>query len=94
MVFRSNPWSRIPADMLTYLSRHSRWLFAFAFTSTLAAQTAILQPLAEKPVPGASVKLKTDFYVPATPGFNPLGLPAGQRCQSRDHRTFRRDRHF
>ena len=53
--------------MLTYLSRHSRWLFAFVFTSALAAQTAVLQPLAEKPVPGASVKLKSDFYVPATP---------------------------
>jgi hypothetical protein len=53
--------------MLTYLSRHSRWLFAFVFTSSLAAQTAVLQPLAEKPVSGASVKLKSDFYVPATP---------------------------
>ena len=53
--------------MLTYISRHSRWLFAFVFTSALAAQTAVLQPLADKPVAGASVKLKSDFYVPATP---------------------------
>ncbi len=53
--------------MLTYFLRHSRWLFAFVLTPALAAQTAILQPLAEKPVPGASVKLKSDFYVPATP---------------------------
>lgn len=60
-------WSRIPADMLTYLSRHSRWLLAFAFTPALAAQTSVLQPLADKPVAGASVKLKSDFYVPAMP---------------------------
>ena len=53
--------------MLTYISRYSRLLFALVFTSTLAAQTAVLQPLAEKPVPGASVKLKSEFYVPATP---------------------------
>ena len=56
--------------MLTYLSRHSRLLFSFIFccigffTTALAAQTAILQPLADKPVAGA---LKSDFYVPATP---------------------------
>jgi acetamidase/formamidase len=67
MVFRLHAWSRIPADMLTYLSRHSHWLFAFVFTSALAAQTAVLQPLADKPVAGAAVKLKSDFYVPATP---------------------------
>ena len=67
MVFRLHAWSRIPADMLTYFLRHSRWLFAFVFTSALAAQTAVLQPLADKPVAGASVKLKSDFYVPATP---------------------------
>jgi acetamidase/formamidase len=53
--------------MLTYFSRHSRWLFVLVFTTALAAQTAILQPLADKPVAGASVKLKSDFYVPATP---------------------------
>jgi acetamidase/formamidase len=67
MVFRLHAWSRIPADMLTYLLRHSRWLFVFVLTSALAAQTAVLQPLADKPVAGASVKLKSDFYVPATP---------------------------
>src|SRR6476646_5571824 len=67
MVFLLRAWSRIPADMLTNISRHSRLLFALVFTSTLAAQTAVLQPLAEKPVAGASVKLKSDFYVPATP---------------------------
>src|SRR6476620_4422610 len=53
--------------MLTNISRHSRVLLALAFTSTLAAQTAVLQPLSEKAVPGASVKIKSDFYVPATP---------------------------
>jgi acetamidase/formamidase len=60
--------------MLTYLSRHSRGLFTivFSFTLTVAAQnvvaqTGILQPLADKPVAGNSVKLKSDFYVPATP---------------------------
>jgi acetamidase/formamidase len=59
--------------MLTYLSRHSRWLFSILlcctrfFAPALVAQTAVLQPLADKPVPGASVKLKSDFYVPATP---------------------------
>jgi acetamidase/formamidase len=58
--------------MHTYLSRHSRLLFSFVccigfFTTALAAQTTVLQPLADKPVAGASVKLKSDFYVPATP---------------------------
>lgn len=59
--------------MLTHLSRHSRLLFSLVFCCSpfiapaLAAQTVVLQPLAEKPVPGASVKLKSDFYVPATP---------------------------
>jgi acetamidase/formamidase len=59
--------------MLTYLSRHSRWLFTFAFcfalffTPALSAQTAILQPLGDKPVAGSAVKLKSDFYVPVTP---------------------------
>jgi acetamidase/formamidase len=59
--------------MLTYLSRHSRWLFTIAlcftrfFTLALTAQTAILQPLADKPVAGSAVKLKSDFYVPVTP---------------------------
>lgn len=59
--------------MLTYLSRHSRWLFSILFCCTrffapaMAAQTAVLQPLADKAVAGASVKLKSDFYVPATP---------------------------
>src|SRR6478672_8177926 len=60
--------------MLIYLSRHSRWLFGLACCTALfccgpqsAAQTSILQPLADKPVAGSSVKLKSDFYVPATP---------------------------
>lgn len=59
--------------MLTYLSRYSRLSFSLVFccigffTTALVAQTAVLQPLAEKPVSGASVKLKSDFYVPATP---------------------------
>jgi len=60
--------------MLIYLSRHSRWLFSFAFCTALfcccpqaTAQTGVLQPLADKPVAGSSVKLKSDFYVPATP---------------------------
>jgi acetamidase/formamidase len=55
--------------MINHLSRHSRLLFAsFVFsTLNLAAQTAILQPLSDKPVPGASVKLKSDLYVPITP---------------------------
>ena len=55
--------------------------FAFVLTSALAAKTAVRQPLAEKPVPGAPVKLKSDFYVPATPD-NPLGLSAAQCSQS------------
>lgn len=60
--------------MITYLSRHSRCLFTIAFSITLttgaqnmAAQTGILQPLADKPVAGNTVKLQSDFYVPATP---------------------------
>jgi acetamidase/formamidase len=55
--------------MINHLSRHSRLLFASFVLSTLhlAAQTAILQPLSDKPVAGASVKLKSDFYVPITP---------------------------
>jgi acetamidase/formamidase len=55
--------------MLNYPSRHFRLLLiaVFCFALSLAAQTAILQPLADKPVPGASVKLKSDFYVPVTP---------------------------
>src|SRR5579859_1983325 len=59
--------------MLTYLSRHSSWVttiafvFTLSFAHTLAAQTSILQPLADKPVAGSAVKLKSDFYVPATP---------------------------
>ncbi len=61
--------SKIPADMNNHLSRNSRLLCAAFVISTLnlAAQTAILQPLADKPVPGASVKLQSDFYVPVTP---------------------------
>ncbi|HWF05376.1 MAG TPA: acetamidase, partial [Candidatus Angelobacter sp.] len=31
------------------------------------AQTGVLQSLSDKPVPGKSVKLTSDFYVPATP---------------------------
>jgi acetamidase/formamidase len=59
--------------MLNYFSRHSRWLFILAFCCTLffipalSAQTAILQPLGDKPVNGSAVKLKSDFYVPVTP---------------------------
>ena len=55
--------------MINHLSRHSRLLFAAFLFSTinLAAQTAILQPLSDKPVSGASVKLKSDYYVPITP---------------------------
>src|SRR5258708_31410909 len=70
--FHYRLWSRIPADMLTYLSRHSR-VSTIAFCITLfvgltaGAQTTILQPLADKPVPGSAVKLKSDFYVPVTP---------------------------
>src|SRR5712671_1235658 len=61
--------SKIPADMNNHLSRNSRLLCAAFVISTLnlAAQTTILQPLADKPTPGASVKLKSDFYVPVTP---------------------------
>ena len=40
-----DPRSRIPAHMLTYFSRRSRWFLVFAYTSALAAQTAVLQPL-------------------------------------------------
>jgi len=70
--FHYRLWSRIPADMLTYLSRHSRVstvVFCITLFSglTAAAQTTILQPLADKPVPGSAVKLKSDFYVPVTP---------------------------
>lgn len=59
--------------MLTDLSRHSRWLFSLLFcfsrflAPSMAAQTSILQPLADKPVAGSTVKLKSDLYVPATP---------------------------
>ena len=59
--------------MLTHLSRHPRWLFGLVFCLSrffapgMAAQTSILQPLADKPVAGSAVKLKSDFYVPATP---------------------------
>ncbi len=42
-------------------------LFVGCSALTLAAQNAVLQPLADKPVPGASVHLKSDLYVPATP---------------------------
>jgi acetamidase/formamidase len=54
--------------MINHLLRHTRLLFAMFLFSTLnlAAQN-ILQPLADKPVPGASVKLKSDYYVPITP---------------------------
>jgi acetamidase/formamidase len=60
--------------MFNHLSRHSRWLFLVTFNFTLfgctfnlAAQTGVLQPLADKPVAGKSVKLTSDFYVPVTP---------------------------
>src|SRR5258708_4692928 len=70
--FHYRLWSRIPADMLTYLSRHSRVstvVFCITFSSglTAAAQPTILQRLGDKPVPGSAVKLKSDFYVPVTP---------------------------
>jgi acetamidase/formamidase len=47
----------------------SRLLCAALFLSSvgLAAQTTVLQPLADKPVPGPSVKLQSDYYVPITP---------------------------
>lgn len=60
--------------MLTYLSQNARSLFGLVccsalicFSPRMAAQTSILQPLADKPVAGSSIKLKSDFYVPATP---------------------------
>jgi acetamidase/formamidase len=60
--------------MLTYLLRNSRSLSGLAccffllwLVLPMAAQTSILQPLADKPVAGSSIKLKSDFYVPATP---------------------------
>jgi len=45
------------------------WLFVAVFCLPLQmmAQGVILQPLADKPVAGATVKIKADFYVPATP---------------------------
>jgi acetamidase/formamidase len=55
--------------MLNFTSPYS-WLFyalVFCFVSNLEAQTSVLLPLAGNPVPGASVKLKSDFYVPVTP---------------------------
>jgi acetamidase/formamidase len=76
--------------MINHLFRHTRLLFAMFLFSTLnlAAQN-VLQPLADKPVPGVSVKLKSDYYVPATPdsvrwGYLPdsaakpvLSIPSG-----------------
>jgi acetamidase/formamidase len=58
--------------MFNHLSRQSCWLFLVTFcftffTLNMAAQSTILQPLAAKPVSGKSVKLQSDFYVPATP---------------------------
>jgi acetamidase/formamidase len=58
--------------MFNHLSRQSRWLFLVTFCFTfftlkMAAQSPVLQPLADKPVSGKSVKLQSDFYVPATP---------------------------
>ena len=55
--------------MTNQFLRNSRLLCAAFILSTLnlAAQTAILQPLADKPVSGASVKLQSDYYVPITP---------------------------
>lgn len=44
----------------------SIFALALCFALPLPAQTAILQPLADKPGPGAAVKLNSDFYVPAT----------------------------
>lgn len=38
----------------------------FCFNPRTMAQSSILQPLADKPVTGSSVKLKSDYYVPAT----------------------------
>lgn len=60
--------------MLIHLSRRSRSLFLLTFcftllcgTAKMRAQTGVLQSLSGKPVPGKSVKLTSDFYVPATP---------------------------
>lgn len=55
--------------MINDYLRQSCWLFLFAccFTFNVAAQTDVLQPLADKPVAGKTVKLTSDFYVPATP---------------------------
>ena len=58
--------------MFNHLLLRSRWLllvpFCFTlFTLKMAAQSTILQLLADKPVPGKSVKITADFYVPATP---------------------------
>ena len=55
--------------MLNPLLRRSCWLLliTFCFMLKMAAQGTILQPLADKPVPGKSVKIAADFYVPSTP---------------------------
>jgi acetamidase/formamidase len=54
--------------MINHFFRPTRLLFATLLFSTLnLAAQEILQPLADKPVPGASVKLKSDYYVPVTP---------------------------
>ena len=59
--------------MLIHLLRQSRLLLVLVCCSTLfcfspqtVAQSSILQPLADKPATGSSVKLKSDYYVPAT----------------------------
>src|ERR1700761_5827953 len=54
--------------MMNHTLRRSCLLFLIAccFTFNVAAQTGVLQPLADKPVAGKTVKLSSDFYVPAT----------------------------
>lgn len=54
--------------MINSLSRRLCLLFAvvLCLTLSMAAQNGVLQPLADKPVPGSSVKLKSDIYIPAT----------------------------
>jgi acetamidase/formamidase len=48
--------------------RHVRWVASllWGLAVSLNAQTTILQPLSDKSGSGAQVKLKSDFYVPAT----------------------------
>jgi hypothetical protein len=70
---------------------HLRWASSLlcGLALSLSAQTTILQPLSDKPVPGAQVKLKSDFYVPATPETHSVGLSAQQRSQAYSQCAFR-----